>query len=130
MRRKNYVNNVPAARALRIEQTAAEERLWDALRNRQLNGLKVRRQHPVGPYVLDFCIPSLRLAIELDGPVHDDQRDADAAREAWLRQSGYDLLRFPNEAVFGDLPSVLEAIHAAASRRLPLSRASGEGVGG
>ncbi len=130
MRRRNYVNNVPAARVLRLEQTPAEERLWEALRDRRLDGLKIRRQHPVGPYVLDFCVPSIRLAIELDGAVHETQGEADAAREAWLRVSGYAILRFPNEAIFADLPAVLDTVRAAAHVRLPASRPSKEGIGG
>ena len=110
----NAPDNVPAARELRTRQTAAEDVLWEALRNRRLNGLKFRRQHPVGPFVLDFCCPDRRLAIEVDGAIHDTQRERDAEREALLRVAGYRVLRFPNEAVSDDLAAVLEVIREAA----------------
>ena len=71
--RGEHRHNVPAARDLRQRGTPAEELLWDALRNRRLDGLKFRRQHPVGPFVIDFCCPSRQLAIELDGEVHVSQ---------------------------------------------------------
>jgi very-short-patch-repair endonuclease len=117
-------DNVPAARELRTRQTAAELVLWEALRNRQLDGLKFRRQHPVGPFVLDFCCPHRRLAIEVDGGIHDEQREQDAERERLLAAAGYRVLRFPNEAVTSDLASVLEAVRAAVADqpRLPPQR--------
>jgi very-short-patch-repair endonuclease len=71
-------DNIPAARELRTRQTPAESILWDALRGRRLAGLKFRRQHPIGTFVVDFCCPDRRLAIELDGPVHAEQREHDA----------------------------------------------------
>jgi very-short-patch-repair endonuclease len=111
--RRKRPDNVPAARELRGRQTAAEDMLWEALRNRRLDGLKFRRQHPVGPFVLDFCCPDRRLAVEVDGAVHDTWRERDAEREDLLRAAGYRVLRFPNEVVSGDLASVLEAIRSA-----------------
>jgi very-short-patch-repair endonuclease len=71
--RVRHRDNVPAARDLRIRQTAAEVMLWEALRNRRLDGVKFRRQHPVGPFVIDFCCPERRLAIEVDGGIHAAQ---------------------------------------------------------
>jgi very-short-patch-repair endonuclease len=111
--RPKHRYNVPSARELRIRQTPAEVMLWDALRDRRLAGLKFRRQHPVGPFIIDFCCPEQRLAIELDGAVHAGQQEQDAARQALLEAAGYRLLRFPNEAVQDDLPTVLETILAA-----------------
>jgi very-short-patch-repair endonuclease len=110
-------DNVPAARELRERQTPAEEVLWEALRGRRLAGLKFRRQHPIGPFVVDFCCPDRRLAIELDGTVHATQGEHDAEREALLVAAGYRVLRFPNEAIRDNFPAVLEAIlHAAAGQ--------------
>lgn len=106
-------NNVPSARDLRQRQTAAEELLWQALRARRLRGLKFRRQHPVGPFVLDFCCVECRLGIELDGAVHAGQEARDAERSAILADAGYRILRIPNDAVRHDLDAVLCAIHAA-----------------
>ena len=113
--RLRHRDNVPAARDLRVHQTFAESILWEALRNRRLDGLKFRRQHPVGPFVLDFCCPERRLAIELDGAVHAAQRENAAERETLLATAGYRLVRFPNEAVRDNLPAVLAAIRTAAA---------------
>jgi very-short-patch-repair endonuclease len=113
--RVRHRDNVPAARDLRIRQTAAEVMLWEALRNRRLDGVKFRRQHPVGPFVIDFCCPERRLAIEVDGGIHAAQHDDDAERQALIVAAGYQVLRFPNEAVRDNLPAVLAAIRAAAA---------------
>jgi very-short-patch-repair endonuclease len=111
--RRRQRDNVPAARDLRVHLTPAESILWEALRNRRLDGLKFRRQHPVGPFVIDFCCPERRLAIELDGTVHTAQREHDAERETLLATAGYRVVRFPNETVRDNLPAVLAAIRAA-----------------
>jgi very-short-patch-repair endonuclease len=102
------------ARALRRDLTPAERRLWSALRGHQLSGIGFRRQHPVGRFILDFCAPSHRLAIEVDGPVHDAQRERDAERTAVLRAHGYRVLRLRNEEIVGDMPAVLARIREAA----------------
>lgn len=107
-------HNVAAARDLRTRMTPAEDRLWAALRNRKANGLKIRRQHPVGAYVLDFAIPSIRLGIELDGAVQDGRQEDDAARTAVLEAEGYRVMRFPNQRVFEDLEGVISEIVEAA----------------
>jgi very-short-patch-repair endonuclease len=99
-------------RDLRQRQTLAEKTLWAALRAGRLDGLKFRRQHPIGPYVVDFFCESLRLIVELDGAVHDDpaeqQRDSD--REAYLRTYGYSVVRFPNEMVITQLTAVIDTL--------------------
>ena len=64
------------ARALRAAQTEVERKLWQRLRNRQLDGAKFRRQHPIGSYIADFCCLDARLVIELDGSQHGEQRRA------------------------------------------------------
>jgi len=64
-----------AAHGLRRNPTPAEKTLWQALRNRQLAGLKFRRQHPLGPFILDFCCPARMLVVEVDGAAHDAQAD-------------------------------------------------------
>jgi very-short-patch-repair endonuclease len=105
-----------AAQALRREMTPAEHRLWQAIRNRQLGGLRFRCQHAVGPFILDFYCPSHRLVVELDGNVHDARAEYDEARTQQLTSYGYRVLRFRNDEVFTDLPSVLERIRRATSR--------------
>lgn len=106
-----------AARAFRRTPTPAERTLWRALRGRQLGGLGFRRQHPLGPYILDFCCPNCRLVVEVDGDIHTQQADYDQVRTEQLNAYGYCVLRFGNEAVLNDLPVVLEAIERAALAR-------------
>ena len=104
------------ARDLRQRQTPAEVLLWEVVRDRRLNGLKFRRQHPVEntTYVVDFLCYEARLVIELDGGIHAAQQDVDAARQAEIEAQGYQVLRFRNQAVLDDLESVLTAIVTAA----------------
>ena len=78
-----------AARAMRRQPTRAEDVLWGALQKKQVAGLKFRRQHPVGRFVLDFYCPSHKLVVEVDGGVHDAQQDRDAARTEALEAHGY-----------------------------------------
>ena len=105
-----------AAIRLRHESTLAEAVLWDALRAGRLDGLKFRRQHPLGWFVLDFCCPARHLVVEVDGAAHDDvtRAEHDAARTEQLRLYGYIVLRVRNEQVLHDLASVLEQIRRLA----------------
>jgi very-short-patch-repair endonuclease len=91
--------------------TDAERKLWSQLRDRQLVGAKFRRQHPIGPYVLDFYCEESRLAVEVDGSQHTP--DGDAARTAWLEEHGCRVMRFWNHEVLRELSSVLGMIEAA-----------------
>ena len=103
-----------AARELRSALTPAEDRLWSAIRKDQLAGLRFRRQHPVGPFILDFYCPRARLCVELDGGIHDQQRERDQARTEALATVGVRVIRFRNEEVEADLAGVLARIQAAA----------------
>jgi very-short-patch-repair endonuclease len=98
------------ARAMRKEQTPAEATLWSRLRDGRLNGLKFRRQHPIGPFIADFYYPAGKLVIELDGGGHLNQQEYDAARTDWLNSQGCRVLRFTNDEVRFRLDAVLEAI--------------------
>lgn len=104
-----------AAKEPRRNQPPAERVLWDALRGRKLNGLRFRQQHAVGPFVLDFYCPSCKLAIEVDGGIHDEQVEQDEHRDRHLAAYGYRVLRFRNEEVLRDLPSVVDRIAVAAN---------------
>jgi very-short-patch-repair endonuclease len=106
-----------AARTMRREPTAAEEVLWGALRKNQVSGLKFRQQHPVGRFVLDFYCASCKLAVEVDGDVHDEQTERDAERTKVLERYGYHVLRFRNEQVMRELPKVVQEIAAVAASR-------------
>jgi very-short-patch-repair endonuclease len=107
------------ARALRRQMSLPEVVLWQALRKGRLSGLRLRRQHPIGPYILDFYCPSARLAIEVDGFAHDTAAAArnDERRQAWLAGRGVTVLRFRADEVLHDekLQSVLVAIERAAA---------------
>ena len=106
-----------AARRLRRNMTPAEQTLWDALKGRQVAGMKFRRQHPVGPFILDFYCPERKLVIELDGAIHEVQANRDQVRTEQLADYGYHVIRFRNDEVFDDLDSVLERILRAAGER-------------
>ena len=107
------VKAIKNSRALRSNMTGAEMRLWQALRIRQMQDARFRRQHAIGPYIVDFCAPRKKLIIEIDGGQHLEQEVYDAKRTAFLEQKGYRVLRFWNHEVMGDLDAVLEVILAA-----------------
>jgi very-short-patch-repair endonuclease len=113
----DQLHNLPVMRdlrqALRRNQTGAEQRLWDALRNRQVGDAKFRRQHSIGYFIVDFYCAEHRLLIEVDGAVHDtpQARFADAEREAALCDLGFDMMRFTNHDVLHRLPYVLDKIN-------------------
>jgi len=100
------------ARRFRVEQTEAESALWKRLRNGQLGGVKFRRQHPVGPYTVDFVAIAERLVVELDGGQHALQQARDDRRTAYLNQQGYRVLRFWNNEVLDNPDGVLLRIQA------------------
>ena len=101
------------ARELRKAPTEAERLLWKYLRRRQLNGHRFRRQHPIGPHVVDlYCFES-RLAIELDGGQHSEQTEYDAERTGFLESEGVRVLRFWNNEVLGDVEAVQHVIMEA-----------------
>ncbi|MBV2146857.1 DUF559 domain-containing protein [Sphingobium sp. AS12] len=104
---------VAKARALRQNLSLPEALLWRLLKG-QPQGIKFRRQHPVGPYILDFYAPSAKLGIEIDGVAHDmgDSPAHDATRDAWLLTHGISLLRIPAADVLKDPATTADAIVA------------------
>jgi very-short-patch-repair endonuclease len=101
-----------AARRLRAEASDAERRLWSRLRRKQMRMLRFRRQHPVGPYIVDFYCPAAKLIVELDGAQHGEDKAAayDAARTKWLEARGFHVLRIWNHEFFENPDEVLERI--------------------
>ena len=104
------------ARQMRQRPTRSEDLLWQRLRNRRLGGLKFLRQHPVGPSILDFYCHEKRVAIEVDGTVHQRQDIAqmDRARQELIEAYGIRFFRCSSAAVEQDIDSVLEGILKAA----------------
>jgi very-short-patch-repair endonuclease len=98
------------ARHLRRTMTDAEREIWHHLRNRALVGCKFRRQHPIGPYVVDFICLEAKLVVELDGGQHANSA-GDMLRSRFLESHGYRMLRFWNNDVFAQQDAVLAMIH-------------------
>jgi len=100
--------------------TDAEMRLWFRLRPLRKQGLAFRRQSPIGRYIVDFECRAARVAIELDGSQHaqTDHAVRDSERDDWLRQHGYDVLRFWNNDVLARTDDVMDVIINAVTRRL------------
>ena len=94
---------------MRQNATPAERRLWTAIRNHQVDGLKFRRQVPLERYIADFYCPTAKLVVEVDGISHIDSL-TDAARDAWMQAHGLRVLRFANADVLGNLARVVTAI--------------------
>ncbi|MBS1684861.1 MAG: leucine--tRNA ligase [Bacteroidetes bacterium] len=101
--------NIDKAKQHRLDPTEAEEIVWQRLRG-SATGHKIRRQHLIGSYIPDFVCIIKRLVIEIDGPIHDDQVEADQERTDELKQHGFEVIRFKNEAVFADIDAVVNAI--------------------
>ena len=106
------------ARTLRTTLTRAEYILWSHLRNRRLQGLKFRRQHPVPPYIVDFVCLESTLIVELDGSQHFVQAPYDKVRDRYLEAVGFKVLRFWNNQLMAETDLVLEEIFKAAQARL------------
>ncbi|MBL9149020.1 MAG: endonuclease domain-containing protein [Phycisphaerae bacterium] len=104
------------ARELRRRLAPAEVLLWNLLRDRS-NGVAFRRQHPVGPFIVDFACVKARLAVELDGRSHDECGAYDADRREFLESAGWHVVRVANAEVSGDATRVAEGLLALARQR-------------
>lgn len=95
-------------RALRVNSAPAEEILWEEIRNKKLNGLKFKRQHSIGNYIVDFYCASKRLIIELDGEVHNTshQKEKDKHRDQNLTEMNFKILRISNSQVLNEIEKV------------------------
>ena len=103
---------IEIARQFRKEPTKSESILWQSLRGRKLDGIKFRRQQPIGNFVVDFYSSVYRLVIEVDGKVHDSQSELDRVRQDFLEQIGLNVLRIKAEDVEKNLPFVLDQIRS------------------
>ena len=113
------VQTVRLARRLRKAMTPPEMRLWAMLRRKSMGGLKFRRQHPIGPYILDFYCAEARLCVEVDGVDHGlgDNPRRDRRRDVWLAEQGIETLRVPAIEVRDNLDGVYADIASAAEIR-------------
>ena len=105
------------AQAFRKNNVPAEALLWKVLRNRGLGGYKFRRQHPIGPYIVDFACVECKLIAEVDGETHLSKRLVDEKRDLFLADEGWLVLRFWNTEVYDDLEPVKEAIFQMCEQR-------------
>jgi very-short-patch-repair endonuclease len=125
---------IEVARTFRKEPTEGEKILWNVLRGQKLDGIKFRRQQPIGFFVVDFYNSAYRLVIEVDGPIHQSQKESDAARQETLEALGLIVLRIESEIIEKNLSMALQLIRDSIqtiknNQNLP-SPLIGEGQGG
>jgi len=108
-------------RELRRNQTNAERALWAKVRNKQFFGIRFFRQYSIGPYIVDFYCPTVKLAVELDGGQHSrsDNREYDTIRSEYLRTQGIDVMRFWDNEVLLDIQSVLSKLALKVTPSIP-----------
>ena len=118
--RRGYTQRtLTTAQTLRRTRTDAEGLLWHYLRHNQLDGHRFRRQHPIGPYIVDFACLARKVLIELDGSQHAERQADDKKRDAFLRAQGYRVLRFWNNEIFENCFGVLERIYETVTENPP-----------
>jgi very-short-patch-repair endonuclease len=103
---------------MRKKPTAAERKLWQRIRRKQIRGVKFRRQLAIDRFIVDYCSPSIRLIIEVDGPTHDTAQEADAIRQTVLESYGFEVVRVDNRDVLGNIDGVMETIYDVVDRKM------------
>lgn len=114
-------NSTITARTLRASQTNAEKEMWHQLKAKRFHGYKFKRQYPIGPYIADFVCLEAKLVIEVDGGQHCESKK-DNMRTGYLKKEGFEVVRFWNKEVLGNMEGVLSSLS------LTLSRCTGEGT--
>ncbi|MBL7873656.1 MAG: leucine--tRNA ligase [Cyclobacteriaceae bacterium] len=112
------------ARENRKNPTEAEEILWEAVRNNSL-GFKFRRQHAISRFIIDFVCIEKKLVVEIDGAIHDNQKQEDEERTSILNNEGFKVIRFTNEEILSSLPNVLQKLKSELTSPSPLERGPG-----
>ena len=118
---RHTVENADYGRARQLRKSASgiEQKLWFALREAcGAKDFSYRRQHPIHPYIVDFVCLKAKLLIEIDGDSHDTRQGYDAARDAYLRQKGYSVMRIGNRDVAENLQGVIASIIAETEQKL------------
>jgi very-short-patch-repair endonuclease len=112
------------SRNLRNNSTDSERILWSRLRRKQILGVPVYRQKPIGNYIVDFYAPQVSLVIEIDGSQHLDETHIlkDKQRDEYLRQKGLKVLRFNNMDIFGNIDGVMDQIYQYVSQKLGIDK--------
>ncbi len=103
---------IEIAREFRKEPTKSEALLWQALRGKKLDGIKFRRQQPIGNFIVDFYNSAYRLVVEVDGSMHNNQVEVDRARQDVLEDLGLNVLRIKADIIENNLPLALNEIRA------------------
>jgi very-short-patch-repair endonuclease len=111
------------ARSLRRRQSDAERKLWQALRARRTDGLKFKRQVPIGRYIADFMCFECKLIVELDGNQHAEKATYDGERTRWLEAQGFRVVRYGNYDALSNLDATVRDIWEIADARRPAQRA-------
>jgi len=128
-RREPY--NTERARQLRADQTPPEGVFWSRVRGRRLGGLRFRRQHSIGPLVVDFACPEAMVVVELDSSYHDGRQEADAGRDALLAARGWCVVRVSAGELARDERAVLERVLRVCRKRVEvMGKKGGDGGGG
>ncbi len=104
----NYIKDL--SRKNRVSMTPQEEMLWERISKKKLKGLKFRRQFPIGRYIVDFYNHLNKLIIEIDGSIHDSQKEYDENRDNYLESSGYTILRITNNEIEKNMDDVVAKI--------------------
>lgn len=109
-------SNLTLKRNLRREMTLSEKKLWLKLRGKQFKFLKFRRQHGIGPYVVDFFCPAKKIAIEVNGDIHafEKQIEQDKRREDFLKELGIQIIRYTNNDILKNIEGVMEDLYGKA----------------
>lgn len=110
MHRRTSPKTFSNSHVLRLNQTEAEEKLWQVLRAHRFNDFHFRRQHAIGAFIVDFCAPQEKIIIEVDGGQHLSQEEYDIQRTEFLKSKGYRVLRFWNHQVLKDIEGVVQVI--------------------
>ena len=108
-----WIRLKPHVRRMRRNSTLAEDKLWQRLRRHQVGGLKFRRQHSLGRFVVDFYCAEAGLVIEVDGPIHDGLAERDSMRQEFIESLGFRVLRITNDQIEKSLESVMDSIRKA-----------------
>src|SRR3989304_4993164 len=114
------IHSTDLPKELRLRQTEAEKILWYKIRDRQLGGVKFRRQQRIGSYIVDFVCLENKLIIEIDGGQHNETptKESDERRTQWFKVRGYQVLRFWNNDVLGNMEGILENVNMVLKQRI------------